>query len=120
MIDLIKKRRLWYTISLIIIGIGFGTMLKNTMQHGSAFNLGIDFTGGSTLTLRTSSPLPNGIESKLGAVIRSAGFEKLMIQMSESSIFTIKTQELTVEERGRLLASVESLVGDFELLEVSK
>ncbi len=117
MIDFVKKRRLWYTVSVVIIGIGIGFMMNNVNRIGHVFNLGIDFTGGTSLSLQFKSP-QSMVESRLTDVLNQQGFLKHMIQLSENNTVILKLSQLNVQQRNQVLNGIESEFGAFELLEV--
>ena len=90
MINFIKKRRLWYSISGLIIAIGLAGMLNNFNQRGHVFNLGIDFTGGTSLIIRFEEPSVN-IESSLRNILVGLSLDKHTIQSTGSNDIIIKT-----------------------------
>ena len=52
MFDIIGKRRWYFTLSAILIALGFVAMVISTIRFGSPVRLSIDFTGGSLLELQ--------------------------------------------------------------------
>ena len=117
MINFIKKRRLWYSISGLIIAIGLAGMLNNLNQRGHVFNLGIDFTGGTSLIIRFEKPSVT-IESSLRDILVGLSLDKHTIQSTGSNDIIIKTQDMDVEKRNALFGQISSNIGAFEVLEV--
>jgi preprotein translocase subunit SecF len=117
MINIIKKRRLWYLISLVVFCIGVIGMVNNYRSFNHIFNLGIDFTGGTSIILRFSDPVSGG-EASLRNILNATGLEKHTIQTSGGSDIMIKTEEMTVQKRNELFNSIRQRVGAFDVLEV--
>ena len=121
MINFIKKRRLWYSISLVIFLIGLFGMFNNYKQFNHFFNLGIDFTGGTSIILRFNEPVAE-LESSLRTVLNNNELEKHTIQLTGKNDVIIKTEEMTVEKRNALFNSITSnywvspIVNDYFLL----
>ncbi|MGC6367824.1 MAG: protein translocase subunit SecF [Candidatus Marinamargulisbacteria bacterium] len=117
MIEFIKKRRLWYLISTVVIGIGIVAMIQNFRAFNHIFNMGIDFTGGSTMTLRFDSA-PQQYETRLREMFSSLGLKKLSIQTSGVGDILLKTQQVDVNVRNQLFNAIKKEFGEFEVLEV--
>ena len=117
MINFIKKRRVWYLISLIVIGFGLVGMINNYRTQQHIFNLGIDFTGGTSLILRFNH-VSDVMETQLREALLSVGLEKHIIQMSNHSDIIIKTIEMNVRIRNQLFDAIRSGVGPFDVMEV--
>jgi SecD/SecF fusion protein len=54
----IDRSPLWFGISGILVAAGIAFMVINTTNYGSAFNLGIDYTGGEKIILETKEVMP--------------------------------------------------------------
>jgi len=50
--DIVGKSKTWIAISIVLLTIGLGALVFNAFFRGSALNLGIDFTGGSIVSLK--------------------------------------------------------------------
>ena len=87
MIEFIKKRRLWYLIYNCYC-YGFIRMVQNYRSFNHIFNLGIDFTGGSTMTLRFEQN--QNYESSLRRLFESIKQKKLSIQTLVLEMFYLK------------------------------
>jgi len=98
----IKLRKIWYTISILIILPG----IVSLFLHG--LNLGLDFSGGSLLDLRFNQSTT--VEQVRGA-LREFGLEESSIQRSDETDFIIRTRELTEEENARVIQSLDGKLG---------
>ncbi len=97
MINIVKRRYLYFAISLVVIIPGIAALLFWGLPAG------IDFTGGSLIEIRFNSPLPETgpvfeILSDFGysdAKVQTAGNDKLVIrtkEMDESTLNSILTE----------------------------
>lgn len=84
-IDFMSKRKLWYSISLTIIGLGLISLFVK------GIDLGIDFLGGTELIVRFNEPVEVGnIRSAMG----KAGFERAEIKYyGNEREFLLRTTE---------------------------
>ncbi|MFX4263173.1 protein translocase subunit SecF [Pelotomaculum propionicicum] len=99
----IKLRKIWYTISILILVPGIISLFLQGL------NLGIDFTGGSLLDLKFSNP--TAIEQVRG-VLDESGLEVATIQQSEENTFLIRTKELTEDESASLVSAFDTKLGE--------
>ena len=115
MIQFIKKRRLWY--SFINSYCYWCSMVSNYVKFNHVFNLGIDFTGGTSIILKFQDPVVS-IEEKLRMVMIDLSLDKHSIQTVGSDSVLIKTQEIGVDLRNQLFRNIETSVASFEVMEV--
>ena len=106
MFDAVGKRRIWFTIAGILIAISIGSLIVKGL------NLGIDFRGGTQMTLQTQRPTDvDAVRTevdKLGvgdAVVQGRGQELAGGTFEE---FQIKTEPLDNAEQARLVAQLEA------------
>jgi SecD/SecF fusion protein len=108
MFDAVGKRRIWFTIAGVLIAISIGSLIFKGL------NLGIDFRGGSQITLQTDRP------TDIAAVRRETvelGLENAVVQGTGTEVsggfrgFQIKTEPLSNAEQLRLTASLEGDLG---------
>jgi preprotein translocase subunit SecF len=99
----IKLRKIWYTISILIIIPGIISLFLQGL------NLGIDFTGGSLLDLKFSSPATT---EQVRGVLDEFGLEGATIQQSGEDSFLIRTRELTEEESTGVLSEFNSKLSE--------
>ena len=117
MIDFIKKRRFWYSFSLVVISIGVVSMISNYRSMNHIFNLGIDFTSGTSIILRFDS-ITDQTEAGLRNALNGVDLKKHTIQTSGNNDIVIKTEEMDVEKRNQLFDAIKDKLGNFDILEV--
>ncbi len=78
MYSLVQKRRWYYGFSLAIIAIGIVIMIYSLVTRGTAFELSIDFKGGSIYELKFTQPGAN--EDNIRAVFANYGDQTATIQ----------------------------------------
>ena len=105
MFDAVGKRRIWFTVAGILIAVSIGSIIFKGL------NLGIDFRGGTQMTLETTRPVDvadvrrETAELGLGnAVVQGVGAEA----SGGFREFQIKTEPLSNAEQTRLTGSLES------------
>lgn len=99
----IKLRKIWYTISVLIIIPGIISLFLQGL------NMGIDFTGGSLLDLKFDKPAT--IEQVRG-VLDEFGLEGSTIQQSDEDSFLIRTKELTEDESTSIIGEFRNKLGE--------
>src|SRR5215217_2028001 len=115
MTRLASKRKLWFTISLIVIVPGLISLIF------SGLKLGIDFTGGTLWEVRFSQP---ATASEIEAALHNAGVENIVVQRSgpETDETYLIRMPVVPEGSGRkteLTRALESTVGPFTEREYS-
>lgn len=115
MAHLASKRRLWFTISLIVIIPGLLSLIFFGLKPG------IDFTGGTLWEVRFDNPVePAAIE----ATLRDAGIEHFVVQRTGPSTdngFLIRVPEIREgsDQKKHLAAELTSKVGPYTELAFS-
>lgn len=116
--DIAGRRKIWYTISLLIIIPGIICMLTR------GFNLGIDFTGGTIMDLKFSQPVTI---IDVRDVLKEYKLDNSTIQLSgddsSSTVATdvmIRTVDLEESERKAVMASLKTKLGDYTVLREEK
>jgi SecD/SecF fusion protein len=106
MFDAVGKRRIWFTIAGILIAISIGSLIFKGL------NLGIDFRGGTQMTLQMPQPTDVAdVRQKLDglgyseAVVQGRGQELAGERFDE---FQIKTEPLSNADQIRLTGQLES------------
>lgn len=89
MIDIIGKRKLWYTISGVLMGM---SLLALAVWR---LDVGIDFTGGSLIELQYTGVRPE--RDAVTEFVRAAGGERIRVQLSGDQEVFIRTAPLTDE-----------------------
>jgi preprotein translocase subunit SecF len=113
---LASKRRLWYTISLIVIIPGVIALIL------WGLNLGIDFTGGTNWNLKFDQSIET---EQVRAVLDEHGYEGSVVQISSEdggnnnvAVINMKELQQGSPEKLELEQAFRSEIGDFEELEI--
>lgn len=113
--NLAGKRRLWFTISLVVIVPGLISLILFGLK------LGIDFTGGTLWEVRFSEPTTAAV---VETALRDAGVNNVVVQRSGPAsevTFLIRLHEVREgsPEKASLTAALEQNIGPFTELEYS-
>jgi SecD/SecF fusion protein len=107
-IDIVGRRRLWFSIAGVILLLAVGCMIVNGL------NLGIDFRGGSQVTFSTAEPQP---VERIRAEMSNIGRGDAVVQGRGEpegtgySQFQVKTEVLSTDEQRSLSTALERDVG---------
>ncbi len=108
--DIVGKRKVWFTISAVILGIGILAMLIL-----GGLNLGIDFTGGTLMQLRFQGDVTvsdvQGILS--GQELEELDLGKTVVQRSGDEML-IRTRELSDEDMEKVLWVLQEKLGNVD------
>lgn len=116
--DILKRSKLWFAISLLIIIPGIFCMFTK------GFNFGIDFTGGTIIEMEFQQEvtLP-----QVRDVLREYNLDNATIQLSgdvsnveASKDVMIRTMDLEENERKAVMASLKDELGDYTVLREEK
>src|SRR5262245_27286618 len=115
MTQLASKRKLWFTISLLIIIPGLISLLF------SGLKLGIDFTGGTLWEIRFAQPTS---AAAIEAALHGAGVDDVIVQRTgpenqESYLIRMSEVKEGSARKTELAHSLESAIGPFSELEFS-
>ncbi|MEK7376353.1 MAG: protein translocase subunit SecF [Candidatus Margulisiibacteriota bacterium] len=116
--NIIGRKNLWFTLSAVLIALGIFGFSYNMLIHGRAMNFGIDFTGGTIITLRFEQGA--NVSSRLAEVrkvLDGFKFRESTIQKSGDNDITIRTEPLDGDTRTKIIAETEKTFGRIELLE---
>lgn len=114
MFDIIKKSKMFLTISGALVALALATLLFNFMVHGKPMNFGIDFTGGTMLNLRFAKAVTVG---DVRQVMDGYGLGESVIQKAGDQDILIRTKPLDNDVRTRLLADFNTKISQTEILE---
>ncbi len=116
--DIIGKYRLWFLISGLVILLGICSMLFNYFSRGKILNFGIDFTGGTVLTLRfENQPNIGDHIGKIRNIIQKYGINESFIQLAGQKDITIRTEPIENDVRAKIVDDISKEFGNVELLE---
>ena len=116
--DILKRSKLWFAISLLIIIPGIFCMFTK------GFNFGIDFTGGTIIEMEFQQEvtLP-----QVRDVLREYNLDNATIQLSGDASnveaykdVMIRTMDLEENERKAVMASLKDEIGDYTVLREEK
>lgn len=120
-LNVIKQRSLWWTISAGLILTGIISMVISTAQLGSPLRLGLDFIGGTRLQLERDCTKPGNCDKPIDLnsvrqVMDEEGLGNSSIQVlgQKQQALTIRTKNLTVEQRTKLLTRLSEKIGAFD------
>jgi preprotein translocase subunit SecF len=99
MIDFVGKRQWFFLISWILVVIGIISLVISQIQIKSPLQLGIDFTGGTSMILQFSPAVEQG---QLRQEMAELGYDEARIQDAGESNFIIYTREITSDEANDL------------------
>jgi preprotein translocase subunit SecF len=99
-IDWLGKRKFFIGLSILLLLAGMGTALYRHKFHpngSDAFNLGVDFKGGTVITVRFKQPPPADV---LRAAINQAGVKDSVLQpvLDKKGEFLVKVPHQGFEE----------------------
>lgn len=103
--DIIKNRKIYYIVSLVIILAGVIGFVVN-----GGFNLDIDFTGGTTMSIEMGEGLDRTKLDRVETVAEQVLGEKPSVVQKagdSESLLVIKTKELDTEQRDTLFQAIK-------------
>ena len=112
--NIIGKKNLWFAISVTLILISLAAFMFNGLTKGKIMNFGIDFTGGSLLTLRFENTVST---HAIRNVLTEYGLAQSVIQKTGKQDFSIRTDPIEAHLRQKVVAELRNKFGVVELLE---
>lgn len=100
--QIVKYRKIFITISIIVILVGFGAMAYNYVKGNGIFNFDIQFTGGTSVEVNIGKEFDN---AEITALVEEVtGNKNPQVQKSgaEGYSVVIKTKSLETETRNQL------------------
>ncbi len=116
--NIIGKSKVWFTLSAIMLAVSLAGFGYNLMFRGSLMNFGIDFSGGTILTLRFDEKAQ--ITSNFRQVresLQKFKFKDSVIQTIGENDITIRTEPIESEKRTLVIQDLSAKFGNVELLE---
>jgi preprotein translocase subunit SecF len=114
MFDFVGKRKYWFILSGIMLLFAAGSLIYNGTARGKVMNFGIDFTGGTLISLRFPERVS---ENDVREVLAKYKLEQGVIQRSGVTDLYIRTEEIERSTRVKILNDLQKKYGDVELLE---
>ncbi|MCI5648265.1 MAG: protein translocase subunit SecD [Fusicatenibacter sp.] len=110
----VEHRKIYFTISVILMLIVPAGMLVMNAVKGSPLNFGLDFKGGTSVTVPfnedyTIAELESEVQPLVQNVTKDSDIQ--MTKVVDSNSVIIKTRSLTLEERETLYNDLESEFG---------
>jgi preprotein translocase subunit SecF len=112
MYDIVGRRLLWYTISLIMIVPGLIFMGYSLATNGSILPLSIDYTGGTLWEMRfTQAVEPAAVRQ----VFVDAGYsDTVVFTVADEQTVQAKLKDLDAAEKETLVTALNAQFGEFE------
>jgi preprotein translocase subunit SecF len=114
MIDFVGKRRYWFILSILLVAMALAAFVYNGTVRGGIMNFGIDFTGGTMISLRFADPVS---VQEVREVLTKYGLEQSIIQRAGNKDIYIRTGELERSARISIIDDLGEEFGGVELLE---
>jgi SecD/SecF fusion protein len=96
-------------ISGVVILAGAIAIIVNTATIDAPFNYGLDFSGGTATTFTVDGELPSDIKESLDQKITAQlGQSAVISQERGTSTFTVRTKELSTDDRAKLTNIITS------------
>ena len=107
--DFIKTRKIWYSFTAVVLLASLAILVFNFISGRGAFNLGIDFTGGTSWTISFENPVT------LSDLREALSGERVSITTIDND-FSIKTTEFSVEQKEKF-TEVLGALGTYQVLD---
>lgn len=118
-LHVIRQRSLWWTISALVILSGIVAMFISWQQIGAPLRPSLDFVGGTRLQLELDCTQPNNCDEPIATgtvreVLSRQGLEGSSIQILDEHGVSIRTSNLTPEQRVQLQEDLTAEIGTFD------
>ena len=110
-IDIIGKRKSWFTLSAVLLVVGVIFLITQGL------NLGIDFTGGTIMQFSFDQQVPN---SEIRNILSEVGISKdSVVQQTENNGVQFKTVKLSQDQVVEIQNKIEAKYPSTEMLKTS-
>lgn len=121
-LEVIKQRKLWWTISSIAILAGVASMIFSWTQFGAPIRPSLEFIGGTRLQLTRDCSVANNCAGPIDiAEVRQvlekqalASGSSIQLLGDDGQSLVIRTSNLDVEQRDALLSGLEPVIGKID------
>ncbi|GAB4366630.1 MAG: protein translocase subunit SecF [Elainellaceae cyanobacterium] len=118
-LQVIRQRSLWWAISAAIILAGIVAMLISWQQTGLPLRPSLDFVGGTRLQLELDCTQPENCDEPISPgevrdVLAAQGLENSSIQVLDQYGLSIRTSNLSPEQRAQLQSALNQDIGSFD------
>ncbi len=118
---LTQQRRLWWTISGVVIAVGLVAMVVSMLQFGTPLRPSLDFVGGTRLQLERTCATPQDCAEPIDIsqvrdilAARNLGNSSIQVIGDQQQAVAIRTKPLDVEERTQLNEALNAAIGPFD------
>lgn len=124
-----KYTLVWFVFSAMVLSAGIGSAAFKFFQNSRPFNLGIDFTGGTALTIRfeklkeiqelnpsQKTKVRTELLKEVRTILAEFGFSKSEMQVSDKDLL-LRLQPISTEERSKIIEALEKNFQGVELVE---
>ncbi len=111
--NIVKHTKLWFSISLTIILIGIVAMVFNQVKTGYPLNFGIDFRGGTVISL-TCEKTPD--VAAIRNILSENGYKDATVQESKGNKITIKLNAKAIkpDDANKIIGEISTKVAPVE------
>jgi preprotein translocase subunit SecF len=114
MFNIVQRRYLYFSLSLLVIIPGVIAMIISTIQFGTPLKLSIDFTGGALQELRFEQPVQ---PAEIRLVFVNRGYGDTTVQTAgDGKTAIIRSKFLDNEEKVQVQTDLRDTIGPFEEL----
>ncbi len=104
--DIVGKRKLYFTISIVAIIIGFAFLIYNVASGNGAFNYDVEFTGGTEMVVDIGKDFNN--DDIRQAIVDNVGEQSPQIQkIIGTTSVAIKMKSLDSESRTKVMEAIQ-------------
>ncbi|MCC6995424.1 MAG: protein translocase subunit SecF [Deltaproteobacteria bacterium] len=116
--EFVKRMKLWFGLSITLVGLSIGMMVVNHYRKGEVLNFGIDFKGGTEMLVDFKKPVEAGaVRNALKGVVKDVE----VIAYSGSDVkygFSVRTPETTTVAEAERLKQADAIAKKFEDREI--
>ncbi|PSP09813.1 MAG: protein translocase subunit SecF, partial [Cyanobacteria bacterium SW_9_47_5] len=120
-LNVIKQRRLWWTISVVVILACAIAMAISFARFNAPLRPSLDFVGGTRLQLELDCSVPGNCDqpidiAEVREVMNAQGLGNSSIQVvgQQKHTLSVRTKALDVEQRTQLQSALSKAIGRFD------